>query len=96
MTTFRPDERFVSYAAMIAAGFAVGVSVGVLWAPKAGWKTRADLRRAAGRQMDDLRDRVDDLTDSARALVDRGKERAAEIRERVQANTERVRVMSRG
>ena len=88
-------SNFLNYVVIFTAGFAAGVAVGALYAPKPGRRLRADLRRAAGRQVDDLRDRVDDLADTARVLVERGKDRAEEMREQFRGTLEKVRQTAR-
>ncbi len=60
------------------SGLAIGVTVGLLFAPQSGEETRSQIRSAARKGGDKLRESGDDLLNRGRDLFERGKELADE------------------
>lgn len=60
------------------SGMAIGVTVGLLFAPQSGEETRAQIKSAARRGSDKLRESSEDLYARGRDLFERGKELADE------------------
>jgi len=73
-----PVEAFI----LILAGMAVGATVGVLFAPAAGAKTRKRLRKYARRTAEDLweqgQEAIETAADRGKEYVETGKEKAKE------------------
>lgn len=60
------------------SGLAIGVTVGLLFAPQSGEETRLQIRSAARKGGDKLRESGDELLNRGRDLFERGKELADE------------------
>jgi gas vesicle protein len=60
------------------SGLAIGVTVGLLFAPQSGEQTRSQIRSAARKSGDKLRESGDELLSRGRDLFERGKELADE------------------
>jgi gas vesicle protein len=71
---FKDDDSDIG-AVLIAliAGVGIGFSLGILFAPRSGARTRAVLAGGANDQIDRIKDQFDDLSDSASDLLDQGK-----------------------
>ncbi len=67
---------------LILAGMAVGATVGVLFAPESGAKTRKRLRKYARRTVEDLweqgQEAIETAADRGKEYFEAGKERASE------------------
>jgi gas vesicle protein len=81
-------------AGFLFAGAMLGAAIALLYAPQSGVRTRKDIRKFAGKTMDDLdglqgdireqvSDWVDGMTEIVKDGVDRGKKLSAEGYERV-------------
>ena len=64
-------------------GFGIGVTVGVLFAPKSGSETRQYLADKANQSSDYLAQQGQQLKDSASDLLDRGKQAVMSQKERI-------------
>lgn len=64
------------------AGLGVGALVGILYAPKSGRETRADLASGAREGTEYLRNRTRQAAEEVGALVDRSKEQVSQYVER--------------
>jgi gas vesicle protein len=71
------DSNIDSILLALVAGVGIGFGLGILYAPRAGSKTRAALARGANDRLDQLKDQFDDFSDSASDLLDKGKRAAA-------------------
>ena len=60
------------------SGLALGVTVGLLFAPQSGEETRSQLKSAARRGSEKLREQGEELYSKSRELFDRGRELADE------------------
>ncbi len=60
------------------SGLALGVTVGLLFAPQSGEETRIQIKEAARRSGERLREQGDDLYSKSRDLFERGRELADE------------------
>ncbi|MBZ2187258.1 MAG: YtxH domain-containing protein [Bryobacter sp.] len=60
------------------SGMAIGVTVGLLFAPQPGEETRSQIKSAARRGSDKLRESSEELYSRGRDLFERGKELADE------------------
>jgi gas vesicle protein len=60
------------------SGLALGVTVGLLFAPQSGEETRSQLKSAARRGSEKLREQGEELYSKSRDLFDRGRELADE------------------
>ncbi len=69
-------------------GLGVGVTLGILFAPKSGEETRDLLRSKADEGRDYLKRRGEDLRESATELVDRGRTAVARQKDRLSAAVE--------
>lgn len=69
-------------------GLGIGVTAGLLFAPKSGEETRGFLKSKATESTDYLRKRTDDITSSAADLVERSKEAVQRQREQLAAAVE--------
>ena len=73
-----PVEAFI----LILAGMAVGATVGVLFAPESGAKTRKRLEKYARRTAEDLwkhsRDAMETAAERGKEYLETGKEKAKE------------------
>jgi gas vesicle protein len=71
---FREDDSNVENVLIaLAAGIGIGFSLGILFAPRSGAKTRAALARSANDGLDQLKDQFDEFSDSASDILDKGK-----------------------
>lgn len=60
------------------SGLAIGATVGLLYAPQSGEETRSQIRSAAHKSGDRLRESGDELFSRGRDLFERGKDLADE------------------
>ena len=60
------------------SGLALGVTLGLLFAPQSGEETRIQIKQAARRSSERLREQGDELYSKSRELFDRGRELADE------------------
>ena len=71
---FREDSSNVDTVLVaLVAGIGIGFGLGILFAPRAGVKTRAAIARSATDGIDQIKDQFDDISDSASELLDKGK-----------------------
>ena len=69
-------------------GLGIGVTAGLLFAPKSGEETRGFLKSKAAESTDYLRKRTEDIQNSAADLVERSKEAVQRQREQLAAAVE--------
>jgi gas vesicle protein len=69
-------------------GLGIGVTAGLLFAPKSGEETRGFLKSKATESTDYLRKRTEDIQSSAADLVERSKEAVQRQREQLAAAVE--------
>ncbi|MBB1139418.1 YtxH domain-containing protein [Myroides sp. WP-1] len=65
------SDRLGSTLAALVAGAAIGVGIGILFAPDEGKKTRKKIRRSFDESKDELSHKIDDLKKQVRSVVDR-------------------------
>ncbi len=65
------------------AGLAVGVVVGILFAPKSGKDTRNELMDKGEKFMEMGRDTVSDVVEKSKGLVESGKQKIEELKDAV-------------
>jgi len=71
---FREDNSNIdSVLIALVAGVGIGFGLGILFAPRAGAKTRAAIARSANDGLDQLKDQFDEFSDTASDILDKGK-----------------------
>ena len=56
------------------SGLGIGAAVGLLWAPKSGYETRADLTDSLAEGREYVRQQASDINDALAGTIQRGKE----------------------
>jgi gas vesicle protein len=74
--------------AYLLIGMAIGMTAGVLLAPRSGQETRENVRRRTSEGLDYLNQRAERLRDSTEKAVNRGKEWIGQQRESIQSELE--------
>jgi gas vesicle protein len=69
------------------AGLAIGIGLGVLFAPTRGEQTRENIKRRAGKLADTAKERAGELADATRETFEQGRER---VRSGIGANRQRA------
>jgi gas vesicle protein len=72
MISRQDDSNTSQVLAALAIGLGVGFSLGILFAPNSGRKTRAAIAKTADRSLGEIKDRVDDIKSSATDLFEKG------------------------
>jgi len=97
MTSNENDSNPSQILAALAVGLGVGFSLGILFAPNSGRKTRSLIAKSADRRLDDIRDKVDEIKDkvddirnSASDLFDKGMEHVQAHKENVVRGLDQV------
>jgi gas vesicle protein len=71
----------------VLAGVAVGVSLGVLFAPDKGWNTRKRISKNGEYLVEDLKEKFDEFIDSVSTKVDEAKEEVEDISGKIMTGT---------
>ena len=66
----------------LLAGVAIGVALGMLFAPDKGWNTRKRISKKGEDLVDDLKEKFEEFLDSISEKVDEVKEDVADISEK--------------
>ena len=74
--------------AYLLIGMAIGMTAGVLLAPRSGQETRENVRRRTSEGLDYLNQRAERLRDSTEKAVNRGKEWIGQQKESIQSELE--------
>ncbi len=91
----RNKNESIRATLLVASATLAGLTIGVLFAPQAGQKTRRDVRRVGSNLAErveevseDLRERVEELTSCAASLADQSMDKGKEIRKRLKGTLE--------
>jgi len=71
-------------------GCALGAILGLLYAPKRGEETRADVQRWLGQWQDQAQGRVDEVRDRATTVIEQGRQSVNSALEKAQSTTNLV------
>ncbi len=89
------NNQAVRTTLLVASATLAGLTIGVLFAPQAGQRTRRDVKKFGSRLADqaealseDLKDRVDDLTACVSSVSEQGIDKGKEIHKRVKSTLE--------
>jgi gas vesicle protein len=84
------DSNPSQILAALAIGVGIGFSLGILFAPNSGRKTRAAIAKGADRRLDEIKDKVEDIRNSASDLFDKGKQGVQAQKDSVVRSLEQV------
>jgi gas vesicle protein len=71
----------------LLAGVAIGVALGMLFAPDKGWNTRKRISKKGEDLVEDLKEKFDEFIDSVSTKVDEVKEEVEDISGKTKAGT---------
>jgi len=81
----------VAFGLGLLAGAAIGIGLGLLFAPKEGTALRRDLAKRARDLRDEAGERLEHVTEAADGLVDRGRDVAQRARSAVETGMREAR-----